>query len=465
MQTENIEDIYNLTPVQKGILFHSLYAPEFGQYIFQTTFTLRGSLNVAAFKRAWQKVVERHTILRTGFYWEEAEQPLQIVYKQVKVPLELYDWSDINPGEQQRKLNSFLKSDRQQGFDLSQASLMRLTLFQLGKDVHEFVWSRHFIVADGWSIPLILGEVVQIYEALSQGTEVFLEPSFPFRKYLDWFEQQDVNKAEMFWRKQLKGVKAPTPLTNLLADNLNQQEKYDDEQITLSDATTSKLHAFARQHQLTINTLIQGAWTILLSRYSGYEEVVYGCTVSGRPVDLVGSESIVGMLVNTLPVRVKVNSEKYLLSWLKELQSQLLEMRQYEYSSLVDVQGWSEVPRNISLFDSIVVFENLPVPENLRENHSRILQVVDSNNFYKTNYALTLVIIPEFPLTLGINYDFSRIDTVIINNILEHLNRLLEGMVANHEVCLKDLLLFTEQKPDTQLLMLEKEMSHNFDFV
>jgi amino acid adenylation domain-containing protein len=461
LETENIEDIYELTPIQKGIIFHSLYAPEFGLYFFQTRFTLRGALNLVAFKRAWQTVVERHTILRTGFYWQDVDRPLQVVYKQVKVPLELYNWCDINPDEQQRSLNSFLKSDREKGFDLSQECLMRLTLFQCGEDLHELVWSRHFIIADGWSIPLVLGEVVQIYEALCQGEEIALAPSVPFRKYIEWLEQQDVTKAQMFWQDELKGVKAPTSLNNLLADNLsNQEEKYDDQQIILSEATTNALHLFARQQQLTLNTIIQGAWAILLSRYTNQEEVVYGCTVSGRPVNLVGAESIVGMLVNTLPVRVKVNAEQSLLSWLKQFQAQMFEMREYEYSSLLDIQGWTEVQRGVPLFESIVVFENLPVPQNLREEN-RSITVLDSNNFYKINYPLTIVVIPDHPLVLGINYDFKRVDIGTIRGILTHFQILLQEIIANPELRLKDLCLRTKQEQYIAS-MLEKQVTFDF---
>ncbi len=461
MRTENIEDIYELTPIQKGILFHSLYAPEFGLYFFQTRFALRGSINVVAFESAWQKVIERHTILRTGFYWEDVEQPLQVVYKQVKVPLKLYDWRDIDSVEQQKRLNSFLVSDRQQGFDLSQESLMRFTLFHFADDLYQFVWSRHFIIADGWSIPLVLDEFVQIYEALCQGKEASLAPSVPFRMYIDWLEQQDITKAEVFWRKALKGVKAPTPLTNLFTENLsNQEEKYDDQRITLSEATTTALHSFARQHQLTLNTLVQGAWTILLSRYTGKEEIVYGCTVSGRPPDLVGAESIVGMLVNTLPVRVKVNPEQSLLPWLKQLQAQLFEMRQYEYSSLIDIQGWSEIPRGVSLFDSIVVFENLPVPQGLREEN-RAIEVPEEATFYKINYPLTVVVVPENPLVLGINYDFNLIDIATIKGILTHLQILLQRIITNSEVCLKDLSLRTERE-EYIASMLEKQVTFDF---
>ncbi|MCC5632727.1 amino acid adenylation domain-containing protein [Nostoc sphaeroides CHAB 2801] len=458
---ENIEDIYELTPVQKGILFHSLYAPEVSLYFFQTRFTLRGNLNVEAFEQAWQKVIQRHTILRTSFHWQDLEQPLEVVYKQVKVPVTQQDWRGIDANEQQYLLKTFLASDRACGFDLSQVPLMRLTLFRFGDEYYEFVWSRHFIIADGWSIPLILGEVVQIYEALCQGQGKDLAPSTSFYNYIEWLQQQDISQAEVFWRRLLSGFKVPTPLTNLYVDSLsNQEEKYDDQQITLPTETTAALYSFAKQHQITLNTIIQGAWAFLISCYSGQKEVVYGCTVSGRPPELAGAELIVGMLVNTLPVRVKVDPQQPLLTWLQELQAQLLEMRQYEYTSLVELQAWSQVPRGVSLFDSIVVFENLPIPESLKEGH-RSIQVQDSSNFYKINYPLTIVVIPGTPLVIGINYDFNRVDIATINGILTHLNILLQNIFNNPDTCLGDLNILTE--PEKQIAStLGKEATFNF---
>ncbi len=461
LQIENVEDIYELTPVQKGILFHSLYDPQLSLYFFQTRFALRGQLNVDAFEQAWEKVIERHTILRTSFHWQNLEKPLQVVFKQVKIPLKQQDYRHIDANEQQLILKSFLASDRNSGFDLSQVPLMHLTLLRFGDDYYEFIWSRHFIIADGWSIPLILDEVIQIYEGLCQDQDKYLPPSTPFYNYIEWLEQQDLSQAEIFWRRLVSKLKAPTPLTNLYVDGLsNQSEQYDDQQITLSVETTTALHSFARQHQLTLNTIIQGAWAFLLSRYSGHKEVVYGCTVSGRPPELPGAESIAGMLVNTLPVMVQVDTQQPLLMWLKQLQMQLLEMRQYEYTSLVEIQGWSQVPRNLSLFDSIVVFENLPTPESLKDA-TRSIQVPDSSNFYKINYPLTVVIIPGSPLVIGINYDFNRVDIATINGILIHLNILLQNMVANPDICLGDLQLSTPREQQI-VSMLEKEAIFNF---
>jgi hypothetical protein len=463
MKAENIEDIYELSPVQKGILFHSLYAPELGLYFIQFSYTLRGLLNVVAFDSAWQQVAARHTALRTSFYWEEIDKPLQVVHRQVKVPLEQQDWRGIDPVEQQKRLESFLKSDRSSGFDFSQAPLMRLTLIRLADYSYQLVLSKHHLILDGWSSALVMKEFVQLYEALCQGQDVPLASCRPFGDYIAWLRKQDLSKAEVFWRWLLSKVKAPTPLTNLDVDNLSsQEERYDEQQLKLSEATTAALQSLARQHQLTLNTLVQGAWTVLLSYYSCKNDVVYGCTVSARPVDLMGAESMVGMFVNTLPVRVKVDAQQYLLPWLKQLQAQQVEMRQYDYSPLVEVQGWSEVPRGTPLFESIFVFENYPVARVLREWEGDV-ELQNSSDFYKTNYPLTVVAYPGSELVLGISYDCRRFDAATIATILEHFKILLQGMVTNPEVRLKDLSLLTVTEQYITL-RLEKEVNFDFDF-
>ena len=368
MKTNNIEDIYPVTPVQNGMLFHCLYDSEMPLYFFQHIHTVRGKLKVELFEKAWQIVIDRHPILRTGFYWEDVETPLQIVYAQVKVPVSLYDWSEMDSVEQQKQFESFLVSDRQKSFDFSQPCLMRHTLIRTDDESYKHIWSFNHIIMDGWGGSLVLQEFTETYGKLCVDEDITLAPTRPFRDYIDWLEEQDISKAESFWRQALKGIKAPTPLTYIekierIDQTSTQEVKYSEEIIQLSLTSTQALNSFATQHRLTLATIINGIWAILLSRYSCCSNVLYGCTVTGRPADLQGVESMVGMFINTLPIHVNVNKEQLLLSWLQRFQLQLVEVRNYEYTPLIEAHQWSEVPRNLTLFDSIVVLENFPVSE------------------------------------------------------------------------------------------------------
>jgi hypothetical protein len=459
---KNIQDIYPLSPIQHGMLFHSLHAPEMQLYHVQMVYTFSGNLNVDAFKHAWQQVVNRHTILRTSFYWEELDKPLQVVHQQVQVPIEYQNWQKLTPLEQQERLKSFLESDRSNRFDFAQAPLMRVAIIQIQVQAYYLVWSNHLIILDGWSYPLVLKDVIEIYEAYCQGQDLSSAGGSCFKDYINWLQKQDLSQAREFWRRQLKGVKQPTPLTNLDSNNLSSiEERYEDLQVSLSETTTKNLELLAKQHRLTMSTFVQGTWAILLSHYSGDNNLVYGCTFSGRPVDLKNSESMVGEMVNTLPVHLQVNLNEDLLSWLQQLQTQLVEIREYEYSPLVEVQKCSEVPGNKPLFESFVVFENQKTGKFLQEWGS--LNISECTNFYKTNYPLNIVGYPGSELTIGINYDFRRFAVSAIANILEHFKILLKGMAINPQTTIGELLLLIEPKYHPKLLVLEREMLLNFN--
>src|SRR5262249_12331124 len=247
-----------------------------------------------------------------------------------------------------------------------------------------------------------------------------------------WLQQQDLAQAEAFWRQTLKDFRTPTVL-NVGQDHdssSSKQEGYAQQQIRLSATVTAALQALARRHHLDMNTLVQQDWALLLSGCGGQEDVVFEATVAGRPTDLAGVESMIGLFINTLPVRVRVSPEALLLPWLQALQRQQVEARQYEYSPLVQVQGWSDVPRGLPLFESLLVFENNPARTAVQEWSStlEIRQVRFTSN---THYPLTVVAIPGSELSMRIGYQHHRFDPATITRMLGHLRTLLEGMVGN----------------------------------
>ncbi|MBU7585508.1 MAG: non-ribosomal peptide synthase/polyketide synthase [Nostoc sp. TH1S01] len=440
----NIEDIYPLSPMQQGMLFESLYAPDSGVYFEQVICTLTGNLDVTAFEKAWQQVVAKHSILRTGFVWQQLTQPLQVVYRQVKVTVEVYNWQELSVQEQQQQLELFLKSQRQQGFQLSVAPLMRLHLIQLSTDSYQFVWSHHHLLLDGWSLPLVFKDLLYFYQAISQGESLHYQSATNYRNYIAWLQKQDLALAEKFWRQKLQGFTVPTPLIvdKLLPNQENGNVSYSEQQIQLTVPVTAAVGSFVRQHQLTISNLVQAAWAILLCRYSQETDVVFGTAVSGRPPSLVGIESMVGLFINTLPVRVQVSADTQVLDLLKDLQAQQVESEQYSYSSLAEIQGISEVPRGMSLFESIVVFENYPVDATM-PSHNYGFNLDNIHGIEQTNYPLTLVAIAREQLLVKISYDTSRFDDGAIARMLGHFQTLLEGIIANPEQHLAQLPLLT----------------------
>jgi amino acid adenylation domain-containing protein/thioester reductase-like protein len=459
MNKKNIANIYPLSPMQQGILFHTLYAPESGVYTLQTCYTFSQATNLSAFQQAWQQVTDRHPVLRTSFYFKQYKEPFQVVYKQVNLPWQHYDWRGLSEAEQQEQLEAFLQADRHQGFNLSTAPLIRCTFIQLADDTYHFIWSAHHLILDGWSTALVLQEVLATYRALCCGEDLPSARSRPYGDYIAWLQQQDLSQAQAFWQKVLKGFHAPTSLRIDRYVGSNGAASYDERSLKLSSTTTAALQSLARQHKLTLNTLLQGAWALLLSRYSGEEDVVFGATSAGRPATLAGVESMVGLFINTLPVRVQVPSQESLIPWLQKIQQRQVEAQQYEYSPLVQVQGWSDVPRDLPLFESILVFENYPIDSSLQEWATE-MEIREIRSVETTNYPITVKAGGNSQLALHILFDRDRIDTTIATQILGHLKTLLEGMIANPHQSLSSLNLLTAVERHQLLVAWNETQTH-----
>jgi amino acid adenylation domain-containing protein len=453
MSDKKIEAAYPLSPTQQGMLFHALYAPKSRAYFSQISCVFKDALDSEAFERAWQRSVERHGVLRTAFVWEEVEQPLQVVGRRVRMPLKQLDWRGLPFEEQRERLRAYLEEDRARGFQLSKAPVMRLSIIRTDERLYHLVWSFHHLLLDGWSQALVLKEVFALYEAERRGVEIKLDEARPYRDYIRWLKGQDMGRAEAFWRERLRGLIAPTPLGGERAPHASHAdaEEFAQQQIKLSAQTTADLRAFARRQQLTLNTVIQGAWALLLSRYSGEADVMFGAVVAGRPAALAGVESMVGLFINTLPVRVRIDADARVGEWLRKLQREQTEMRQYEYSPLVQVQGWSEVPRGLPLFESILDFENYPMDRAVGEWGAN-LELSDTGFTARTNYPLEVVAVPGTEFSLQMKYDASRFDDATIKRVLGHFEALLTGVAAGPERRIAELPWLTRAE-EHQLLV------------
>ncbi|MBH8578109.1 amino acid adenylation domain-containing protein [Nostocaceae cyanobacterium CENA369] len=451
-KSKDIESIYPLSAMQEGMLFHTLYEPESTLYFEQFQLTLHGNLDAGIFERAWQILVERHSVLRTLFVWKNRKQAVQVVRKQVNLPWSNLDWRMLSQQEREIRLNSFLEADKKQGFELDKAPIMRCALIRVADETYEFVWSFHHLLLDGWSWPIIFKELFYIYESIQQGKQLNLPPSRPFRDYINWLQQQDLAGAKEFWQRNLEGFSAPTPLIveRPIGQSSHQQLYIDVLCHNLSAQTTTALKTFAQQHHLTLATLIQAAWALLLSRYSGESDVVFGTTVSGRPPVLSGVESMVGVFINTVPARLKIPEQTDLLTWLQLLQEEYIEREQYSYTPLVDIQGVSEIPRTQLLFESLVVIENYPINATLQELPGN-LSIGEIQDKGQTNYPLTVVAIPGEEMTVKISYDRDRFQADIIDRMAGHFLTLLEGITTNPHRTPGELPLLTPAEEDLLL--------------
>ncbi len=447
MTVANYENVYELTPTQQAMLVYALYAPESKAYFEQFCYSYHGQLDLPAFAQAWQRVIDRHAILRTTFCWEDGDRPLQMVRPRVELPIERRDWRNLSSLEQQEQLALFLEEDRNRGFDLSKAPLIRVALIQTAEDAFYIVLSNHHIVLDGWSMGLVRGEVSQLYQSLVSGEQIDATPAPQFSAYVDWLEKRDQKDAEAFWRRELTGFAAPNALP---IDRPGHEEVFAEQQICLPASLTADLQLCARRNRVTLSTLAQAAWAVLLNRYCGADDIAFGITVSGRPYELTGVESTVGLLINTLPVRLQMSPEETVLSCFQKLQSKVAEIREHEHVSLKQIQGWSELPHSLPLFESLLVFENFVGYDSSFNLAGRIETV--SSHLARTNYPLTLVVSPAAEMRLQVIYHRSRFEDDVIRRMLSHLKMIFQSFVSNHEQPIAGIELLTESERHTLLV-------------
>ncbi len=444
MSRNLVVDNFPLSPMQQGMLFHHLMEPHSGVDIQQLVVQLPERIDTTRLERAWQWLVQRHDILRARFVWEGLEQPEQEILAQVSVPFVVEDARHLSDYDQHERLASFLKSDRLRGFELDSAPMLRLTLFQWGEASFCFVWTFHHALLDGRCYPMLLREVFEAYAELAHGEINARATPVPYRRYIDWLQQESPTEARSYWKELLNGFAAPTPLVidrHVPAQgSLYQQgEAWE----ILDSALTVRLRVFAKEYGLTLNALVMGAWAILLHRYSGEEDIVFGATRACRKSTVAGADEMIGLFINTLPVRIKLSSDDAALAVFKAARQQWLQMRPYEHTPLVQVKAASQVPPTQPLFETLLVFENYRLDSAMRSlGGAWTTRQVELHRL--TDFPIRLLAYDGQELSFKIEFDRRRLDDDAIPLLLGHLRRLLEGIVANPAETLGRLPLLTE---------------------
>ncbi|WP_227015435.1 MULTISPECIES: condensation domain-containing protein, partial [Nocardiopsis] len=439
-----LADAYPQTPIQQGLWFQSQLSQGEGVYHVQMILRIDQELDTDAFCQAWAQVMRRHPIMRTGFRTTQDNQPLQLVWAEVPVPLQTQDWRSQTAEEQQERVDAYLRQDRAEGFDPQDAPQWRMLLVRTADDGYQLIWSAHHAILDGWSISLILNEAVQWYGAFTRGEHVEKPSARPYRDYVSWLGRQDIEEAEQYWRDTLKGVEQAAPLAIGGRSGLQDSGPVPPATVTahLSGDETARLQEFAQRNRLTLNTVLQGCWALLLSRYSGTDDVVFGTVVSGRPSEIEGIERTVGLFINTLPLRVGVPEQEAALEWLHGLQEQAMRMRQFDYSPLSEVQRWSGLPSDASLFETLFVFENYPV----EKDDSAVLQFEMTRSEERVNYPLAIVVVAQDRVEISAQYDPGRVDREAVERMLAHLQSVCAQIVRDPESPLSKVDILTEEE-------------------
>ena len=433
-----IEDLYPLSPMQQGMLFHTLMDSESGVYFEHMRFKFE-DLKIAEFKKAWEQVLKTESVFRTSFKWEGLKEPLQFVEKSVELPFEYLDWTEME--DQETELKLLCEAEEKKGFQLDKAPLMRVIVIKLNNNEYEVIWNFHHLLMDGWSVPLVLKQLLDTYEALIHGDKTDGASSGSYREYISWLGKQDMEKAAQYWTTALAGLEGPTHLgIEQVSYKQLTDQRIEEEILVIEESMIKAMEEQNRKHGLTMNTWIQGAWGFVMSQYSRDENVVFGATVAGRGAEVSGIDEMIGLFINTLPLKIEVKSDLLVKEYLAKIQNTNVDQRQYEYSSLTDIKKWSGIRED--LFENILVFENYPLDESLNENKN--LKLSDLVVVEKTNYPLTLSVLPGKNIRLQALYNINCYTRESILRLLRHFKLALEGMLANAENPLESIELLDE---------------------
>lgn len=435
----DIEDIYTLSPVQEGMLFHSLLQPGTGVYVQQLAFRMKGKADIELFQQAWQHVIQQHPILRTSFKWEGFEKPIQVVKSNSDVEFEILDWVNTqyhSSDTLKSKLRQLCMNQRKSTVDITKDKPMHFTFVKLNHDEFFFIWTYHHLLLDGWSMPTVLNQVSLTYTKLLQNQPLPTLTTTPFRTFIYWYRRQDHSIAQRFWQQLMDGYIHTTYLPTAehelsrtaISDNNMSHEELSEH---LTSENLQRLKQLASSKRVTLNSLIQTAWIIFLHYISKKDDIVFGSVFSGRPASIKGIENMVGMFINTLPIRIKVNAEQKLHHLLQEAYAVQMNVKEFEHTSLVDIKKWAGIHTKGELFDTCVIYANFPNVMSTDGTEQLIEggEVSDISTFEQTNYPLTLSIVENVTLSLDVNFNTNKMD----RNRVERYLFLLKHILTNFE--------------------------------
>ena len=450
-----IEDVYPLTPMQEGMLLHTLLEPGTGLYYMQDRYRINSELDPQRFAQAWQAVIARHEALRASFCWNVGEDMLQIIHKPGRTPVDYLDWSEVPEDAQEARLQALLKDEREAGFDLLNQAPFHLRLIRVGAARYWFMMSNHHILIDAWCRSLLMDDFFELYTALGEQREPQLAVPPRYRDYIGWLQHQSLDEARQWWRRNLQGFERTTPIPG--DRPFLREHAGDSGGMIVGDCYTrldardgARLRELAQAHQLTVNTFAQAAWALVLRRVSGDRDVLFGVTVAGRPVELPQMQRTVGLFINSIALRVQMPEDHQRCSvrqWLSDLLDRNMQLREYEYLPLVSIQEVSELPKGQPLFDSLFVFENAPVEVSVLDRAQSLNATSDSGRTH-TNFPLTAVCYPGDDLGLHLSYDQRYFDEITVQGLLSEFKRLLLALMEGLHGDMSELPLISAQEQD-----------------
>jgi amino acid adenylation domain-containing protein/thioester reductase-like protein/non-ribosomal peptide synthase protein (TIGR01720 family) len=450
LNTRNIKDLYQLSPMQEGMLYHAMKDNESSAYFEQAVLSIEGKLDISHLEESFNKLIEKYDIFRTVFVYEKLAKPIQVVMKEQRAWIDVENIVYLAKDRQREFIEAFKVNDKTRGFDLQRGMPIRLSVIQTGTDSYKLIWSFHHIIMDGWCLGIIFKEFFGMYARLQENRLPELDKVYPYSNYIKWLDEQEHKEAAAYWEGYLRDYEEPASLSR---NGTLVQGKYEQEEVLFSfdEGIRCGLEQIARKNNVTLSTIIQTIWGLLLARYNNSDDVVFGAVVSGRPHEIMGIEKMVGLFINTLPVRIKCDGNQTLAQLLQEVQLAAVESEGYSYYPLVEIQARTSVKD--ALFDHIIAFENYPIEEVMNGNYG--VDIKTTEVFEQTNYDFNMVVIPGRELNIKFIYNALVYDRRFIETLKEHIKTMTLEVLGNPEILVKDIDMLTVKE--------EKELLDTFN--
>jgi amino acid adenylation domain-containing protein/non-ribosomal peptide synthase protein (TIGR01720 family) len=457
-----VEDLYTLTPMQEGMLFHALYDDTSSSYFEQTSYRLQGKLDPVIFEKSLNQLFQRYDILRTAFIPDITDRPIQVVLKDRGCDFYFKDTREIPEKEKRIAfVTAFKARDKQRGFDLSRDVLMRVSVLRLEDTEYEVIWSFHHALMDGWCIGIITSDFFEIYNSIIQNRTFQLPPVKPYRTYIQWLQKQDREVSKHFWKNYLESYEEVAVIPGAKMHQTGQKPtgyEIGQVQLTLDREKTGLLNQIAGRNKVTMNIIAQVLWAVLLGKYNRKEDIVFGAVVSGRPFDLEGVETMVGLFINTIPVRIRFSGNIKFNELLRMAQENAIASEPHHYCPLAEIQADTTLKQD--LINHLFVFENYPVSEQIEgyENNNQQtgqaqFRVSGVEVFEQTNYDFNVIITVGDELWGEFQYNSHVYDRHLVEKLKDHFMRLLEQVVRNEELQVGALTLLS--KPERKQVLYD----------
>ncbi|WP_459198572.1 plipastatin non-ribosomal peptide synthetase PpsC [Bacillus subtilis] len=443
-QQPEIQDIYPLSFMQEGMLFHSLYDEQSRAYFEQASFTINGQLDLERFQKSMDAVFDRYDIFRTAFIYKNVAKPRQVVLKQRHCPVHVEDISHLNEKDKEHCTEAFKEQDKSKGFDLQTDVLMRISILKWAPDHYVCIWSHHHILMDGWCLGIVIKDFLHIYQALGKGQLPDLPPVQPYGTYIKWLMQQEREEAAEYWKKRLQHFEKASPLpkrTDQMSDGTLQQITF-----TIPEKETSELQKIAAACGATLNTVFQALWGIMLQKFNRRDDAVFGSVISGRPSELKDVENMVGLFINTIPIRVQSDFLSF-SDLVSGMQKDMTEAEAYSYFPLYDIQAQSALKQE--LIDHIIVFENTPTQQEIEELNqagSFDFSVKDFEMEEVTNYRCSVKVIPGRTLYVRIHFHTGTYQPNMMSEIKDYLQHMISDVISDPSLPVSKMTLLDEDK-------------------